>query len=123
MEEMFHLEHHKIAQDFMDTSEIVYGYCTEFMVKFEEEKIAKFPFREEEFRSELSEHGDSLLVVSDEEVVKVHIHTEYPGNVLTLGQRYGHLTNIDIENMREQHRSIVDEQPEIEEKREKSEYA
>lgn len=123
MEEMIHLEHHKIAQDFMDTSEIVYGYCTEFMVKFEEEKIAKFPFREEEFRSELSEHGDSLLVVSDEEVVKVHIHTEYPGNVLTLGQRYGHLTNIDIENMREQHRSIVDEQPEIEEKHEKSEYA
>src|SRR5690625_182484 len=89
MEDMVNAAHHKIAQDFMDTSEIEYGYCTEFMVKFEHEKLTENPFDEASFRNILSEHGDSLLVVSDDEVVKVHIHTEYPGNVMNIGQKYG----------------------------------
>src|SRR5690625_3336269 len=110
MDEMVNAEHHKIAQDFMDTADIEFGYCTEFMVKFEDEKVEKNPFDENEFRQELSEHGDSLLAVSDNGVVKVHIHTEYPGNVMTLAQKYGSLINIDIENMREQHTTIVGEQ-------------
>src|SRR5699024_11519263 len=67
----------------------------------------EYPFHEEEFRNELSKHGDSLLVVSDDDVVKVHIHAEYPGSVLTLGQQYGSLINMKIENMREQHTAIV----------------
>src|SRR5699024_10278238 len=108
MEEMVNAEHHKIAQDFMDTADIEFGYCTEFMVKFEEGKIKENPFDESGFRQELSEHGDSLLAVSDDDVVKVHIHTEFPGNVMTLGQRFGSLINIDIENMREQHTSLLD---------------
>ncbi|MFC4557072.1 DAK2 domain-containing protein [Virgibacillus kekensis] len=107
MEEMVNAEHHKIAQDFMDTSEIEFGYCTEFMVKFEEDKLNENPFDEQVFRNELSEHGDSLLVVSDDEIVKVHVHAEYPGTVLTLGQRFGSLINMKIENMREQHTAIV----------------
>lgn len=107
MEALVHKEHNKIVQDFMDTSEIEYGYCTEFMVKFEKEKIEQHPFDEVAFRNELSKHGDSLLVVSDDEIAKVHIHTEFPGNVMTLGQQFGSLINIDIENMREQHTSIV----------------
>lgn len=107
MDDLINAEHHKIAQDFMDTSDIKFGYCTEFMVKFEADKLAKQTFKEETFRNELSEHGDSLLVVSDDDVVKVHIHTEYPGDVMTLGQRFGDLINIDIENMRQQHTSIV----------------
>src|SRR5699024_4007973 len=124
MGEMIRAEHHKIAQDFMDTSEIKYGYCTEFMVKFEDEKTKQHPFSEESFRNELSNHGDSLLVVADEEVVKVHIHTEYPGNVMTLGQTYGSLTNMKIENMREQHEAIVREKTLVEPHRqEKSDYA
>jgi len=110
IEDMVRAEHHKVAQDFMSTAEIEYGYCTEFMVRFEREKTATNPFDEGSFRDILSEHGDSLLVVADDEVVKVHIHTEYPGNVMTLGQKYGSLMNIDIENMREQHTSIVGEQ-------------
>lgn len=110
MEEMVNAEHHKIAQDFMDTADIEFGYCTEFMVKFEEGKLKENPFDESEFRQKLSEHGDSLLAVSDDNVVKIHIHTEYPGNVMTLAQKYGSLINIDIENMREQHTSIVGEQ-------------
>ena len=123
MEDMINAEHHKIAQDFMDTSEIEFGYCTEFMVSFEDEKLAKHPFSEEDFRSELSEHGDSLLVISDHEVAKVHIHTEYPGNVMNIAQKYGSLINIDIENMRQQHSAIVDKPQDVETKTEKADYA
>ncbi|SHF50542.1 DAK2 domain-containing protein [Ornithinibacillus halophilus] len=107
MEAMVNAEHHKSAQDFMDTSDIEFGYCTEFMVKFEDEKTKENPFDETDFRNELSNHGDSLLVVSDDEIVKVHVHTEYPGNVLTIGQQFGSLINMKIENMREQHTAIV----------------
>lgn len=121
MEALVHKEHNKIVQDFMDTSEIEYGYCTEFMVKFEKEKIEQHPFDEVAFRNELSKHGDSLLVVSDDEIAKVHIHTEYPGNVMTLGQQFGSLINIDIENMREQHTSIVGKKEET--PKEKTNYA
>lgn len=110
MDDMINAEHHKIAQDFMDTADIEFGYCTEFMVKFEDEKTKDHPFNEDEFRNALSEHGDSLLAVSDNDVVKVHIHTEYPGDVMTLAQKYGSLINIDIENMREQHTTIVGDQ-------------
>ncbi|WP_121614935.1 DAK2 domain-containing protein [Virgibacillus halodenitrificans] len=122
MEDMVNAEHHKITQDFMDTSEIEFGYCTEFMVKFEEEKTSQNPFSEEAFRNELSQHGDSLLVVSDDEIVKVHIHAEYPGACLTLGQQYGSLINMKIENMREQHTAIVGKNKK-ETPKEKSEYA
>lgn len=107
MDEMVNAEHHKITQDFMNTEDIKFGYCTEFMVKIEEEKVSNHPFDEEAFRQELSNHGDSLLVVSDEELIKVHIHSEYPGECLTLGQRYGSLINMKIENMREQHTALV----------------
>lgn len=107
MNEMVNAEHHKLAQDFMNTEDIHYGYCTEFMVKFEEDKLAENPYDEEAFRHQLSELGDSLLVVSDEELVKVHVHAEYPGEAMTLGQKYGSLINMKIENMREQHTSIV----------------
>ncbi|MGP4072610.1 DAK2 domain-containing protein [Piscibacillus sp. B03] len=109
IDEMVNAEHHKMHQDFMNTEEIEFGYCTEFMVKFEEEKLTKNPFDEQQYREELSEHGDSLLVVADDEVVKVHIHAEYPGEVMSIGQRYGSLINIKIENMREQHSAIVDD--------------
>ncbi|GAA0460927.1 DAK2 domain-containing protein [Alkalibacillus silvisoli] len=110
LDELVNAEHHKMHQDFMETAEIEFGYCTEFMVRFEEDKINDNPFDEEQYRQDLSEHGDSLLVVADDEVVKVHIHAEYPGEVMTLGQKYGSLINIKIENMREQHTSIVGEQ-------------
>lgn len=122
MDNMINAEHHKSAQDFMDTSDIEFGYCTEFMVKFEDDKLKENPFDETDFRNELSEHGDSLLVVSDEDVVKVHVHTEYPGNVLTIGQRHGSLINMKIENMREQHTAIVGEKAQHETPKEKAEF-
>ncbi|MET3682094.1 DAK2 domain fusion protein YloV [Alkalibacillus flavidus] len=115
LDEMVSAEHHKMHQDFMETEDIEFGYCTEFMVKFEDDKLQQNPFDEDAYREELSEHGDSLLVVADDEVVKVHIHAEYPGDVMSLGQKYGSLINIKIENMREQHTSIVGEQSKEEE--------
>ncbi|WLR53471.1 DAK2 domain-containing protein [Mesobacillus subterraneus] len=105
MNELVSAEHHKSVQSHMNTEDIEFGYCTEFMVRLE----GKEAFSEENFRQDLSKYGDSLLVISDEEVVKVHIHSEQPGEVLTYGQRYGNLINMKIENMRQQHTDIVGE--------------
>ncbi|SER05396.1 hypothetical protein SAMN04487944_10161 [Gracilibacillus ureilyticus] len=110
LEDLVHAEHHKQAQGFMNTDEIEFGYCTEFMVRFEEDKLKQHPYDEAAFREELSNHGDSLLVVSDDEIVKVHIHAEYPGDVFNLGQRYGSFINLKVENMREQHSNIVNKE-------------
>jgi uncharacterized protein len=109
MTELVSAEHHKNVQGHINTEDIVFGYCTEFMVRFEQEKIEKHPFNEITFRNDLSEYGDSLLVIADEDVVKVHIHSEQPGEVLTYGQQYGNLINMKIENMRQQHTNIVGE--------------
>lgn len=105
MNELVSAEHHKSVQSHMNTEDIEFGYCTEFMVRLE----GKEAFSEENFRQDLSKYGDSLLVISDDEVVKVHIHSEQPGEVLTYGQRYGNLINMKIENMRQQHTDIVGE--------------
>ncbi|WP_067838696.1 DAK2 domain-containing protein [Amphibacillus sediminis] len=111
MEEMVNAEHHKSHQDYMNTEDIEFGYCTEFMVKFEADKLAKHPYDEEAFRQELSELGDSLLVVSDDDFVRVHVHVEYPGQAMNLAQRFGSFVQLKVENMREQHSAIVGEQP------------
>jgi uncharacterized protein len=108
MDELVSAEHHKSVQSHMATEDIEFGYCTEFMVKFDEEKLSANPFDENSFRNKLSEYGDSLLVVADEEVVKVHIHAEYPGDVMTYAQNHGDLINMKIENMREQHTTILE---------------
>jgi DAK2 domain fusion protein YloV len=109
MNELVNAEHHKSVQSHINTEDIVFGYCTEFMVKFESDKLAKNPFKEEVFQNDLSALGDSLLVIADEELVKVHVHSEQPGTVLNYGQRYGSLINMKIENMRQQHTNIVGE--------------
>lgn len=109
MDDLVNAEHHKSIQSHMNTEDIVFGYCTEFMVRFESEKIADHPFSEEQFRQDLSKLGDSLLVIADEDLVKVHIHSEQPGDCLSYGQRYGNLINMKIENMRLQHTNILDE--------------
>jgi uncharacterized protein len=109
MNELVNAEHHKSVQSHMNTEDIVFGYCTEFMVKFEAEKTSKNPFAEEKFRNDLSKYGDSLLVISDDDIVKVHIHSEQPGEVLSYGQQYGSLIKMKIENMREQHTAILNE--------------
>lgn len=107
MDELVNAEHHKSVQGHINTEDIEFGYCTEFMVKFESNKLIANPFSEETFRQDLSAYGDSLLVIADDQVVKVHIHSEQPGQVLTYGQRFGSLINMKIENMREQHSNII----------------
>jgi uncharacterized protein len=109
MEELVKAEHHKSAQSHIHTDEIEFGYCTEFMVRLEPDKLQKHPFSEDAFRQDLSRFGDSLLVIADDELVKVHIHSEQPGEVLTYGQQYGSLINIKIENMRQQHANIINQ--------------
>lgn len=125
MTDLVSAEHHKSVASHINTEDIEFGYCTEFMVRFEDNKDA---FTEETFRQDLSEHGDSLLVIADDEIVKVHIHAEYPGQVLTYAQRYGSLINMKIENMRQQHTSLLDNVPSMPEaepvskKKEKQKY-
>lgn len=106
LDDLVNAEHHR-AQDFMDTSDIVFGYCTEFMVRFEEDKR---PFNEDEFRQDMSKFGDSLLVISDDEVVKIHVHSETPGDVISYGHQYGSLVKVKVDNMRQQHTAIVGEE-------------
>ncbi|WP_199666864.1 DAK2 domain-containing protein [Exiguobacterium sp. AM39-5BH] len=111
MDALIEAEHHAhAAQGFMSTEDIEFGYCTEIMVRFQEEKLKDAPFNEDAFRNELSELGDSLLVVADEELLKVHVHVETPGDVITKGQRYGELVAVKIENMRQQHSTILEEE-------------
>lgn len=88
----------------INTEDIIYGYCTEMMVRFGKDKKA---FDEQEFRQDMSQFGDSLLVINDEEIVKVHVHTEHPGKVFNYGQQYGELIKLKVENMREQHREVI----------------
>ncbi len=103
----------------INTEDIVYGYCTEMMVRFDKHKR---PFNEQQFREDMSKFGDSLLVINDDEIVKVHVHSEHPGEVFNYGQEYGELIKVKAENMREQHRNVVnkekqksnDETPQVE---------
>ncbi len=106
MDDLVSAEHHKNVQGFMNTADIEFGFCTEFMVRFQDGKKA---FDETAFRNDLSIYGDSLLVISDDEIAKIHIHSETPGEVLSYGQQYGDLIKIKIENMREQHTELVGE--------------
>lgn len=123
MDDLVSAEHHQTHhQDYMDTSEIEFGYCTEFMVKFEADKLKECPYDEEKFRVELSEMGDSLLVVSDDDYVRVHVHVEYPGEAMNLAQRFGSFMMIKVENMREQHSAIVNEDQPKEQQKPLNEY-
>ena len=93
--------------DFMNPEDIVYGFCTEFTVRLDKEKKE---FNEDKFREDMSKFGDSLLVISDSEYVKIHVHTETPGDVFNYGQQYGELIKIKSDNMREQHREVLRKQ-------------
>ncbi|OCT16965.1 hypothetical protein A8709_23490 [Paenibacillus pectinilyticus] len=100
---------HLPAQAHLATEDIEFGYCTEFMLTIVPGKVKGFTFDEGTFRDQLSKLGDSLLVVADEELVKVHIHAEYPGEVMNQAMNYGALSRIKIENMRDQHSHILED--------------
>ena len=86
-------------------TDIKYGYCTEFFIK------NLFPYVEEEdiekLKKRLENLGDSIVVVGDTDLIKVHVHTNMPGKALQLALRFGELSGIKIDNMREQHRHVI----------------
>ncbi|MBU3851722.1 MAG: DAK2 domain-containing protein [Candidatus Paralactobacillus gallistercoris] len=107
MDEMVNATHHQSVQSQLDTKDIKNGFCTEMMIKLgPTPQFQKFNY--EEFRNHLSNLGDSLLAVADDEVVKVHVHTEHPGLVWAYGQQFGTLSKIKIDNMRLQHETIIE---------------
>nr|WP_241864992.1 DAK2 domain-containing protein [Lacticaseibacillus kribbianus] len=111
MGEMVKATHHQGAQAQLNPEDIVYGYCTEMMVNLGKGDSPK-PFDYETFRQYLNQLGDSTLVVADDEVVKVHVHTEHPGTVFKYGQQFGTLEKIKVDNMRLQHESIIEREKE-----------
>lgn len=84
----------------IDTAKIKFGYCTEFIINAEKEFTEK---DEHAFKAYLEELGDSIVVVADEDVVKVHVHTNHPGLAFEKALTYGSLSKMKIDNMREEH--------------------
>ena len=103
-------------------AEITFGYCTEFIVMLEKEFTEE---TEREFKEYLTSIGDSIVVVSDDEIVKVHVHTNHPGLAFEKGLTYGSLSRMKVDNMREEHEEklikdaqrIAEEQKQLEEKK------
>jgi DAK2 domain fusion protein YloV len=90
------------AQSKISAEDIEFGYCTEFFIN-----LTDTNFPEKAFKEQLSQFGDSLVVIHDEDIVKVHLHSNEPGTILNAATKYGGLTKIKIENMREQHSHLV----------------
>ncbi|MGB4920997.1 MAG: DAK2 domain-containing protein [Enterococcus aquimarinus] len=108
MDEMINAEHHRSVHSHLATEDITFGYCTEIMVKIGEGPTADTAFEYDTFRNYLNELGDSLLVVNDDEIIKVHVHTEYPGEVMNYGQKFGSLMKVKVDNMRVQHETLLE---------------
>ncbi|KRM96565.1 hypothetical protein FC19_GL000860 [Liquorilactobacillus aquaticus DSM 21051] len=108
MDEMVNAAHHKSVQSQLNTSDIHYGYCTEIMVRLGAGRLVDRKFDYDTFREYLNGFGDSLLVVADDEIIKVHVHTEHPGKVLAYGQHFGSLIKVKVDNMRLQHETILE---------------
>lgn len=85
----------------LEEKDIKFGYCTEFIVMTKDEISME---EEQKFKDFLMGIGDSIVVVADEDIIKVHVHTNHPGKAIEKGLTYGELTNMKIDNMREEHR-------------------
>ncbi|HCD07060.1 MAG TPA: hypothetical protein DEQ50_02140 [Lactobacillus sp.] len=127
MTEMVNANHHQSVQGQFNTDEIKNGFCTEMMVELGKDATTDEKFDNTKMREYFSKIGDSLIVVSDDEVVKVHVHTNYPYKVWAEGRKFGSLSKIKIDNMRLQHETIVDEDEptiaKVDEKQEPIDYA
>ncbi len=103
----FDTVHPVSAQAKLETEDIEFLYDMEFFIN---RKLGEGPnsnFDEDQFRKALSLNGDSIIVIADDEVIKVHVHSKAPGEVLNLALRFGEITQIHILNMREQHRDLL----------------
>ncbi|MFC0424612.1 DAK2 domain-containing protein [Lactiplantibacillus plajomi] len=108
MDSMIDAAHHQSVQGKLDPNDIKYGYCTEIMVRIGDGKLVDHQFDYQTFYDYLAKLGDSLLVINDDEIVKVHVHTEHPGDVMTWGQRFGALIKVKVDNMRLQQETIME---------------
>ena len=88
------------GSDDLSTSDIKYGYCTEFIVNVEKPYDME---EEQKFKGYLESIGDCVVVVSDDDIIKVHVHTNHPGLAFEKGLTYGSLSRMKIDNMREEH--------------------
>ncbi|XMB85609.1 DAK2 domain-containing protein [Mycoplasmatota bacterium WC44] len=84
------------------SGDVEFGYCTEFIINMNEVRDV-----EDELKSAIAYLGDSIVVVQDEDIIKVHIHTLTPGDALNIGQKYGEFAQLKIENMSIQHEEIL----------------
>ena len=123
MSEMINAEHHKSVAGHVATEDIKFGYCTEIMVALKQGPTYVKDFDYDEFRNYLNNLGDSLLVVNDDEIVKVHVHTEDPGLVMQEGLKYGSLVKVKVDNMRNQHEAQVEKEERQAKPVEEKEYA
>ncbi|MGO3499453.1 DAK2 domain-containing protein [Leuconostoc falkenbergense] len=98
----------------LDPADIKYGYCTEVMVQIGKGTTYDHEFDYDEFYKHLAQLGDSLLVINDDEIVKVHVHTENPGEVISWGTHFGSLVKVKVDNMRDQQQAVIDAQREDE---------
>ncbi len=105
--EIAHHENFEHIGHAVSTEDIEFGYCTEIMVQLGAGETVTDEFDYDVFRNHLNTVGDSLLVVADDEIVKVHVHTEYPGEVMNYGQKFGSLVKIKVDNMRLQHDEVL----------------
>ena len=113
-----------VAPLLVASEEDAFGYCTEFIIRLDEERLRFNPFSEFEFRDSLAKIGNSIVVVQDEDIVKVHVHTLIPGDALNMAQRHGEFMKLKIENMSEQHNEIIRSEAEAQQAmpKEKAEY-
>ncbi|MDL2431991.1 MULTISPECIES: DAK2 domain-containing protein [Streptococcus] len=123
MSQMINAEHHKSVAGHVATEDITFGYCTEIMVALKQGPTYVKDFDYDEFRNYLNELGDSLLVVNDDEIVKVHVHTEDPGLVMQEGLKYGSLVKVKVDNMRNQHEAQLEKEEKSAKPAEEKEYA
>ena len=96
---------------FTRDSILEYGYCTEFFLRLQSVKVDVEDFDDEELKGYLDEMGDSLVYVRMGDIVKVHVHTKTPGQVLNECQKYGEFLSLKIENMSLQHQETLAKQP------------
>ncbi len=89
---------------------IEFGYCTEFILEINKEKYDVDSFDEKLVLDQIAPLGNSIVVVKDEEIIKVHIHTLKPGEILNIGQKFGEFVHLKIENMTVQHNNLQDVQ-------------
>lgn len=108
VDEMVNAMDHQSVQGKLDPADIKYTYCTQMLVRLGKGKQVTKKFDYDTFYNYLAKLGDSLLVLNDDQVVRVHVHTEHPGQVLSWGQEFGDLQTIEIHNMVWQQEEIME---------------